>query len=1203
MSIRKTIIVTAAIAASVAMVAPSFVGAVTIEELQAQINALLAQLATLQGTSTTTSGSVPAACVGVTFTRNMTVGATGSDVKCLQALMNNNGYTVATSGAGSPGNETTYFGSKTLAAVKAFQAAKGWTPANQVGPLTRNALNALLGGTTGTPTTPIVVPTGAGLTVQLAYDNPASRSVVTTEGLAPLAKFTFVNGDNAAVKVTNLKVTRIGISADASLSNVYLLQGATRLTDGASVSSGLITFNDSTGLFTVPAGSSVTITVAADLAASAGETVGVQIASASNVTTNASSVKGTYPISGNLMTAATASLATVTFGSSTSSPSTNTSLDPQNDYPIWQNSTVVGTRSVKLTRIAFRLIGSVYQTDLQNFRLNIDGVQVGSAVSNMDSNGYVTFDLSSAPVSLNTGTRLIKVLADIVNGSSRNFYTSIRVAADANFVDSQYGVNVAPYSTSGSSSFVLADVTTGTQTIASGTVTFVKATDSPSGDIVNTASNALLAKYTISSAGEPVKITDLYVRAYFTNVSGTQTVDDDCAGSSTVCTSASYMKLRNGMLYANGVQVGSTTALSPAAAGTHFTLGSSLIVTPGSPVTLEVRADIYDETGTYNDVDATDTVYAEIVSTASNAQATISLSTVTTPSTNVDGNTLTVAAGSLTLSKYTAYTNQTIVPPVTAYKLGHFTLTSSATESTNLNTIYVDLTTNTTVVKNLYVKYGTQQTTAIASPSATTLANSYSINYSLPAGQTIDIQVYGDVNSLATTSVYTSVYVTGTTGSSATAVTTNSGSVLPGQTVTFGTGSINGVVDGTTPSNAIVAGNQSVVAGKFKFTASNDNYTITQLAFLAQDANSAACDSVIQSATLYDGSTALGTVAFNGTGFYFTGLNVSVAANTTKVLTLQYLLATPSTNQYIASGSVVTTGLNPIATLEYMKTLNSSGVMHDAGGGTVVTPGSTNSAVTIASSTGGTSAANYVYVYKSVPTFANGSVSGQGAALTAGSSTNLYNFSITADAKGSVAIKQLKFPITINDVNNGTPPTTTARVHTFRLFRGSTDLYAAGLITILNTSEQSLLSTSYSISTSGTAVVIFNTEEVIPAGSTYTYTLKATPAGFACASGTCDSISTALTGSTDSVPAESTAGYKATSYFLDASSASTDIQKLDAAVGQNGSGGTDYDVIWSDNSAKSHSYTVGSSTAGSGDWFNGYLVPGLPLDSIGVVAQ
>jgi peptidoglycan hydrolase-like protein with peptidoglycan-binding domain len=77
------------------------------------------------------------------FQSNLTVGSLGSEVKALQELLNTSGYTVATSGAGSPGNETTKFGAATRAALVKYQQAKGITPASgYFGPLTRAAVNA-----------------------------------------------------------------------------------------------------------------------------------------------------------------------------------------------------------------------------------------------------------------------------------------------------------------------------------------------------------------------------------------------------------------------------------------------------------------------------------------------------------------------------------------------------------------------------------------------------------------------------------------------------------------------------------------------------------------------------------------------------------------------------------------------------------------------------------------------------------------------------------------------------------------------------------------------------------------------------------------------------------------------------------------------------------------------------------------------------
>ena len=63
------------------------------------------------------------------FTRDLKVGSTGADVKALQVWLNANGYMVASTGPGSPGNETSMFGGATRAALIKYQKAMGITPA------------------------------------------------------------------------------------------------------------------------------------------------------------------------------------------------------------------------------------------------------------------------------------------------------------------------------------------------------------------------------------------------------------------------------------------------------------------------------------------------------------------------------------------------------------------------------------------------------------------------------------------------------------------------------------------------------------------------------------------------------------------------------------------------------------------------------------------------------------------------------------------------------------------------------------------------------------------------------------------------------------------------------------------------------------------------------------------------------------------
>lgn len=85
-----------------------------------------------------------AVAITAPLTRNLQRNSVGEDVRTLQKLLNTHGYTVATTGAGSPGNETIYFGPATKATVIRFQLARGISPAvGYVGPITRAALATL----------------------------------------------------------------------------------------------------------------------------------------------------------------------------------------------------------------------------------------------------------------------------------------------------------------------------------------------------------------------------------------------------------------------------------------------------------------------------------------------------------------------------------------------------------------------------------------------------------------------------------------------------------------------------------------------------------------------------------------------------------------------------------------------------------------------------------------------------------------------------------------------------------------------------------------------------------------------------------------------------------------------------------------------------------------------------------------------------
>ncbi len=60
---------------------------------------------------------------GTAFTRPLKLGSVGEDVRRLQRFLNERGFVIKSSGAGSPNNESTVFGSLTAAALRRFQEA------------------------------------------------------------------------------------------------------------------------------------------------------------------------------------------------------------------------------------------------------------------------------------------------------------------------------------------------------------------------------------------------------------------------------------------------------------------------------------------------------------------------------------------------------------------------------------------------------------------------------------------------------------------------------------------------------------------------------------------------------------------------------------------------------------------------------------------------------------------------------------------------------------------------------------------------------------------------------------------------------------------------------------------------------------------------------------------------------------------------
>jgi Putative peptidoglycan binding domain len=118
-----------------------------ISALAQELNALEAAVANSTGQVLGDSTTIPSTITAATFTRDLTLGDVGPDVLALQEFLNAQGgeAQVATTGPGSPGNETEYYGLYTETAVARWQTMENISPAQgYFGPITRAAVIAML---------------------------------------------------------------------------------------------------------------------------------------------------------------------------------------------------------------------------------------------------------------------------------------------------------------------------------------------------------------------------------------------------------------------------------------------------------------------------------------------------------------------------------------------------------------------------------------------------------------------------------------------------------------------------------------------------------------------------------------------------------------------------------------------------------------------------------------------------------------------------------------------------------------------------------------------------------------------------------------------------------------------------------------------------------------------------------------------------
>ena len=994
--------------------------------------------------SSTTSGSTTTTTTCSFGSRDLTMGSTGSAVTSLQQALINGGYSI-------PAGATGYFGVQTRAAVIAWQKAKGVTPSvGYFGPKSRAMFNLSCSSsstTTTTTTTTSTAGTGTGLKVSLSATSPNGTVLVQGQGIGDLGDYVFANPTSAPINVTGLTFNRIGVSNDSTLTNIYLYQGAVRLTDSVGITNSQFVFNNASGLFTVPAGGTYTVSVRSDIAGStSGQQIGVSLVSATSNGTLDSSVS--FPINSGYQTISAATLAGVDYTTAAASPSAIT-ISPQNDFPIWQETVSVSTNPVKLSSLKFTNLGSIDSSNVVNLRLYVDGTMVGSAVPVMAADRSVTFDLSASPVTLSTQSHIIKVLANITGGANRTIQLSVQRASDGMFVDSQLNQPVTATAATASFSAVSSGIITMNSVTSTTGVSVSLDPASLNSNVAVGATNVKWATFDMLASGENVKVSDLYVYASSTTSGGAL---------------AGVGGLNNGSVYLNGVQVGSPKDIGSLAAGkTDFSFGSSLILPAGVTAKVDIYGDAKDTAGT--NLPNNGTVIVSLAAGSSNAQGMSSLTATNVPGAITSSNTITVTSSSLTATKYTGYGNQTIISGSNNAKLGSFTLSTGSTEGVNVNSIYITFPNAvSSTITNLTLKddatgtmYGSVQTT----PST---SNSFSGNIDIPVSSTKTFDIYGNVLSGANVGTIVASVGASTSGTGDLTGISASPAATALQTITLGSGTLSVTKGAGDPvSNNVTAGASSVSVGEFNFAAANSAYSVNNLDILIPNGAATSVTNVTVTYKDVNGAvkTATQSLQVVAADAYatavFTGLGMYVPMNDSANLDVS--VGTPTIASGATSGAAIQTTLDMGATSGTFQATDSSGTATTSlNGGVNVTAGGT------------------FYVRKSIPTFAM-----QSTGVTVPSTgTPIYKFSITADPAGAIEWTHLVFTVA----------TTAATL---------TNAY----LTDDSSGTNLLDNTTSSASTTATAITVDLTKNStqptyaqIGAGLTKTYDLYGTVAGF-----------------------------------------------------------------------------------------------------------
>ena len=1082
-----------------------------------------------------------------------------------------------------------------------FTQADPYTSLNQIPPYSRGITPTSSPTTSPTtsptpsPTTsPTASPTPApnAVTISTASDNPASATIPKGASAVTFLKFNVTNTNPGAVTLSDVTVRRTGPGSVADFENVYIYQGANRLTAGRTInaSSNEAVF---TGLnLSISANTTVNLGVLADIDENA-STGDVHALSITNATAANASVTGTA--SGNNMTIAGVSAGTVTIARS--GVLTDPRIGDQN-VEIAQFQLAAGTtEDIQVQRVTLTDAGSIGSGNLTNLVLRDRSTNAIVATSSgFDNQGRAVFGLSS-PVTIQRGnTKTFSVEASISNsarsGDTIRIYLENEVDLFAIGQTFGFGANVdnSGYDNSANNG------TDASWLIVNPGQFTVSFNGPASRDIAKNSQDVELFNFTLTSQ------VDVEVRQIKFNFDGgSGTADFIAAGNVPNYRDLKVIDTSTNIVVAGPLDFSGTDGGAGDTSQT-LTFSNTIDLNAGQPRTFRLTTDVANN----SDVTDGDTIRTTLdVSGFTNQirnrnNNTFVSSSDIVPSSNVVGNTMTVRSASLALNLSSNSSSQTVVKGTQDVRFAGFVFTAGSASDVRVSSIritcYIDASqteadfvkgqdadTSGTVncletVPTVRLVVDGNQAGEVRSPGAGTdgTATFSSLNLTVPAGTSKVIEVRGNVSTSAfRNSDPERVSFDIDTASSDIAASDLSGNPItptgndpnnatsPTVIVTITeTGSLTVAVapvqTDVTDERIVLAGQNNVTLGQYRFTAQNEDIRLDKVRILLDslDADVDISDNVT-SLSLYDGDTIIAgpvsptTVTAAGTVDAFADFNT---------ISPSFVISRDSSKTLTVKGSLNTISGGADSGDEFRSALDFNDNFEARG---------TSSSTVITSVGSADVNGNYVVTRDGQPRLTLASL--PSTVLTNGTQV-IMKFDVNA-VGSDVALKHLTFQAISSDATVALSNATVREAGVGTNITATTNITAVG--------------------GTNTIDVTFNSEQQIAAGVTKTYELRVDVSG----AGASDTISTKVLGDTAIVTGE-----------LGPLAAAQQADDLDDVlnVGNDTDNDGAYNFIWSDMSAIPHNDTAGTvddadQAGASNDWTNGRHIRILPTDSQTVV--